>query len=100
MDGPATYYQIDGAVGMIGLITPVSCHFCNECNRIRVTSTGIAKSCLFARETRDLKPYLRTHSELALRETLRLVVKDKPEHHAIVKGVRNHTSFAMSQVGG
>jgi len=100
MDGPATYYQIDGAAGMIGLITPVSCHFCNECNRIRVTSTGIAKSCLFATETRDLKPYLRTRSDLALRETLRLVVKDKPEHHAIVKEVRHLTSLAMSQVGG
>jgi cyclic pyranopterin phosphate synthase len=100
MDGPATYYQIDGAAGMIGVITPVSCHFCNECNRIRVTSNGIAKSCLFATDARDLKQSIRSGSDQALKDALRAVVKDKPEHHNIAKEVRNHTSMAMSQMGG
>jgi len=100
MDGPATYYQIDGAAGMIGVITPVSCHFCSECNRIRVTSNGIAKSCLFATDARDLKQSIRSGSDQALKDALRAVVKDKPEHHNIAKAVRNHTSMAMSQMGG
>ena len=34
LSGPARYYRVEGAVGMIGLITPVSCHFCGDCNRI------------------------------------------------------------------
>lgn len=100
MAGPATYYQIDGAAGLVGVITPVSCHFCNECNRIRVTSTGVAKGCLFATESRDLKPSIRTGSDQAIRDALRFVVTNKPEHHEIAKQVRHHAILPMSQVGG
>ena len=100
MDGPATYYQINGAAGMIGVITPVSCHFCNECNRIRVTSSGVAKGCLFSTESRDIKPAIRAGNDQAIREALRFVVNSKPEHHAIAKQVRNHAILPMSQVGG
>ena len=100
MDGPASYFRIAGAVGKIGVITPVSCHFCNECNRIRVTSTGIAKSCLFATETHDLKPYIHAGDDKALRDALRFVVNDKPEHHAIAERARQKITLPMSQVGG
>ena len=100
MDGPATYYQISGAAGMVGVITPVSCHFCGECNRIRVTSSGVAKGCLFSTESRDLKPAIRTGDDQAIRDALRFVVNDKPEHHDIAKQVRNHPVLPMSQVGG
>lgn len=100
MSGPATYYQIPGAAGMVGVITPVSCHFCNECNRIRVTSTGVAKSCLFATKTHDLKPFIKAGNDQALKEALRYVVKDKPERHAIAEQGRNHATLPMSQVGG
>ena len=100
MDGPASYYRIAGAVGKVGVITPVSCHFCNECNRIRVTSTGIAKSCLFATETHDLKPYIHAGDDKALRDALRFVVNDKPEHHAIAERARQKITLPMSQVGG
>jgi cyclic pyranopterin phosphate synthase len=100
MDGPASYYQINGAAGMIGVITPVSCHFCGECNRIRVTSSGVAKGCLFSTESRDLKPAIRTGDDQAIRDALRFVVNDKPEHHDIAKQVRQHPILPMSQVGG
>jgi len=100
MDGPATYYQINGAAGMVGVITPVSCHFCGECNRIRVTSSGVAKGCLFSTESRDLKPAIRTGNNQAIRDALRFVVNDKPEHHAIAEQVRHHPVLPMSQVGG
>lgn len=100
MDGPASYYRIAGAVGRVGVITPVSCHFCNECNRIRVTSTGIAKSCLFATETHDLKPYIHTGDDQALRAALRYVVTTKPEQHAITERVKKNITLPMSQVGG
>lgn len=100
MAGPAAYYKIAGAAGMVGVITPMSCHFCNDCNRIRVTSSGIAKSCLFATETRDLKPFIKTGDDQALRDALRFVVNDKPERHSIAEPEQQHATLAMSQVGG
>ena len=100
MAGPATYYQIAGAAGMIGVITPISCHFCNECNRIRVTSTGVAKGCLFATETHDLKPFIKTGNGQALRDALRSVVNEKSERHAIAEPGRRNAIPPMFQVGG
>lgn len=100
MDGPASYYRINGAAGMVGVITPVTCHFCNECNRIRVTATGIAKSCLFATTTHDLKPFLRAADSNGLKAALRNVVNDKPEQHAIAEVARKHTATPMFQMGG
>ncbi len=48
MDGPARYYRIKGARGLVGLISPISHSFCRECNRIRVTARGGLKTCLFS----------------------------------------------------
>lgn len=100
MAGPADYYRIDGASGMVGVITPVSCHFCHECNRIRVTSTGVAKSCLFSRETRDLKPFLAAGDDRALQDALRSVVNDKPERHTMAEPDYQQAPQPMYQVGG
>jgi len=98
--GPAAYYRIAGAAGKIGIIAPVSCHFCRDCNRIRVASTGIAKSCLFSEGVLDLKPILAGGDEAALREALRLVVNTKPARHRLSAAVPAHAPVAMSQVGG
>ena len=100
MAGPADYYRIDGASGMVGVITPVSCHFCHECNRIRVTSTGIAKSCLFASATCDLKPWLAAGNDRSLQDALRSAVNDKPERHAMGEPDCQHALQPMYQVGG
>ena len=48
----------------------MSGHFCTQCNRIRITSTGLAKGCLFADSGVDMKPYLRASDDI-LREALR-----------------------------
>jgi len=56
--GPARYFRIAGGSGKIGLITPLSRHFCSKCNRLRVTSQGKIKPCLFSNEEIDLNPYL------------------------------------------
>lgn len=100
LSGPASYCQIAGAAGMIGVITPVSCHFCNECNRIRITSTGVAKSCLFADGTADLKPFLKREDDAALREALHQVVEAKPERHSISRDTTDHAPLTISRVGG
>ena len=100
MDGPAVYYKIEGAAGAIGFITPMSCHFCHECNRIRVTSTGMLKSCLFDNGVMSLKPFLEAGDGVGLQEALRQSVRTKPQRHALATGEAEQRPFCMSQVGG
>ena len=49
-DGVARLYRLPGAQGNIGLISPLSSHFCGECNRLRLTADGHLKPCLHSRE--------------------------------------------------
>ena len=98
--GPSKDFRIPGAKGSIGIITAVSGHFCSECNRIRVTSTGQAKGCLFSDEKTDLVPCLRPPDREQLADVLRSIVSTKPERHAITEEGYAHKNFTMSQVGG
>jgi cyclic pyranopterin phosphate synthase len=98
--GPSRDYRIPGARGSIGIITAVSGHFCSECNRIRVTSTGQAKGCLFSDQKTDLLPWLRPPDRLGLTEVLKGIVSGKPERHDISKDGYTHANFRMSQIGG
>lgn len=98
--GPSRDFRIPGARGSIGIITAVSGHFCAECNRIRVTSTGRAKGCLFSDETIDLLPCLRPPNPEKLAQVLRTIVADKPERHNISHDGYTHRNFTMSQIGG
>jgi len=98
--GPARYQRIAGAAGLVGVITPISCHFCNECNRIRVTSRGIAKSCLFDRGTIDLRPLLADGDDVRLREALCRTVAEKPDRHQLEKGSGIQGQIAMAGIGG
>lgn len=98
--GPASYYRIAGGSGMIGVITPVSCHFCGDCNRIRVNSAGIARSCLFAEGVTDLKPLLLNDDDTLLEAALRRIVATKPERHRLAEGDCGGEPLRMSQIGG
>lgn len=98
--GPARAFRIEGAAGTFGIITPVTGHFCEECNRIRVTSSGRARSCLFADGSIDLKPYLACNDLPGLAAALRSVVTCKPRRHLLSADEPSYTPFAMSAVGG
>lgn len=98
--GPSRDYRIPGARGSIGIITAVSGHFCSDCNRIRVTSTGQAKGCLFSDEKTDLLPFLRPPDRYGLSKILKGIISAKPERHGITQEGYCHTNFTMSQVGG
>ena len=98
--GPSRDFRIPGARGSIGIITAVSGHFCSECNRVRVTSTGQAKGCLFSDEKTDLIPFLRPPDREGLAELLRHIVATKPERHDISQDGYSHKNFTMSQIGG
>ena len=75
--GPARYCRLEGAIGKLGLISPLSRHFCNHCNRLRVTSDGKVKPCLFSDEELDLRPYL-DHPE-QLKNVFMEAIKRKPD---------------------
>ncbi len=100
MAGPARNFRIIGAPGTLGLITPVSHHFCSECNRIRITAAGLAKGCLFAGSQVDLKPSLRTGSGLLLARELEAIVGTKPVRHQMSPDECHHQAFSMSSIGG
>lgn len=98
--GPSRDFRIPDARGSIGIITAVSGHFCSECNRIRVTSTGQAKGCLFSDDRTDLVPFLRPPDREKLAAVLRGIVMAKPERHGISSEGYAHKNFTMAQVGG
>ena len=100
MAGPARNFRIPGAPGTLGVITPVSQHFCSDCNRIRVTATGMAKGCLFAESQMDLKPFLRPGSSLFLAQALGALVDSKPVCHQLSQEECHHQAFSMSSIGG
>lgn len=100
MAGPARNFRIPGATGTIGIITPVSQHFCSECNRIRVTASGLAKGCLFSSDQTDLKPYLASGSRLLLARALGDIVDSKPIRHQISQEECHHQAFCMASIGG
>lgn len=100
MAGPARNFKISGASGAIGIITPISGHFCDSCNRIRVTASGLVKGCLFSGEGVDLKQHLRSPDNTELRETLRRIVTGKPGRHRLADESAEQGSIAMSQIGG
>jgi GTP 3',8-cyclase len=99
MAGPARNFRVPGALGSVGVISPVSCHFCEDCNRIRVTSTGLARGCLFHETGLDLKPWLRAGDEEGLARAMTQVVDDKPEKHQLDED-EGPDPIQMSQIGG
>lgn len=60
--GPAKLFGIEGGKGRLGLITPMSNHFCASCNRLRITANGQLRTCLFSDNEIDLRTMLRNSS--------------------------------------
>jgi len=100
MAGPSRNFKISGASGSIGIITPISGHFCDSCNRIRVTASGMARGCLFAADGTDLKPHLRGSENGPVREILRGIITGKPGRHQLADDVSGRDVVAMSRIGG
>ena len=100
-DGPAKRFRIQGALGEIGLIGPVSSHFCDDCNRLRLTPDGKIRTCLFSDEEIDVKELLRNGgSDRDLKEQLLLALKKKPERHPINTHQFKKCQRNMSAIGG
>ncbi len=94
--GPAQYYKFPHALGTVGFISPLSRHFCNRCNRLRLTADGKIRPCLFSDEEYDVSAPLRAGDDERVLEVLYEAIGAKPdEHHNRVGTHRN-----MSQIGG
>jgi len=106
-NGPAKYYQIKGGQGTIGFITALSQHFCKTCNRIRLTSEGKLRPCLFSNAEVDIKQAIRnakTDDKIIrskiIRNNIGEAVSIKPEGHKLNEKFSNKDSFKMSKIGG
>jgi len=99
-NGPAKYFRFPKAKGAIGFITPVSEHFCFQCNRMRLTADGRLRPCLLSDYEVDLKQPLRSGiSSSGLGELFKQAVANKPQRHQLAEGsVPKDRPF--SQVGG
>ncbi len=95
--GVARLYRLPGAQGRVGLISPVSAHFCAECNRLRLTADGKLKPCLHSSEEISLKGL----SEEGMREKMREAILSKPKWHGQLNYYeRSHAARNMNQIGG
>jgi len=99
-NGPAEVFKLAGAAGSIGIIHPVSQHFCSSCNRLRLTADGKLKPCLFWQKEVDIRPYIADRQQLE--EVFRDVLNLKEEKHQMTEELQqqNRTIRKMSQIGG
>ena len=93
--GPATYWQVPGHAGTIGFIAGTSEHFCESCNRLRLTADGRLRTCLFSGEELAVRPLLHRPDEL--RAALQAAVAGKSFDRLLE---RRANERAMSQIGG
>ncbi len=106
MQGPARMYSLvdqDGKKGRVGFISPISHHFCSQCNRLRLTSEGKLRSCLLHDRETDIKRLLRGNcTDKELESAIRMAILNKPQGHALNDGPAESPSFQgqMSRIGG
>jgi len=99
--GPAEMYRLDGAAGQLGFISPLSNHFCDTCNRMRLTADGKLRTCLFSDEEFDLKTFLRSGAnDQALEKAISEAIKSKPKGHSFSKPSFKKCRRNMSTIGG
>ena len=102
LGGPAAEFRYTGARGAVGFITPLSHTFCAACNRVRLTTAGKLRLCLFGESGCDLRTPLRAGASVADLQALVLdALKLKPESHHLALGYSGpEAPITMSTIGG
>ena len=101
MDGPAERYRLRGARGEVGFISAVSNHFCDTCNRMRLTADGRLRGCLFSDREVDVKTPLRQgKGEEHIAELMRRAVDEKPKGPGRIQSGLRKCIRQMSSIGG
>ena len=102
--GPARYVRVQETKGRLGFITPLSHNFCESCNRVRLTCTGMLYMCLGQEDSADLRAVLRSSPDDAVLETaMDEAISRKPKgHDFIIDRRHNRPAVArqMSLTGG
>ena len=98
--GPARYVKVAGTDLNIGFITPMSQHFCESCNRVRLSADGTLYLCLGQEHKFSLRPYLRESvSDAELEQLIFKALALKPERHEFTEKPEQVVRF-MSMTGG
>ena len=95
--GAAKLYRLPGAIGNVGLISPVSAHFCSGCNRLRLTADGKLKPCLHSSAEYPIKGLDKAGMAAMMREA----ILGKPEWHGLLDYAnRSRSARSMNRIGG
>ena len=100
-DGPAQRYHIEGAAGEIGFIHALSHHFCDRCNRLRLTARGQLRPCLLSDHHEDVRGIMRSGgTDEQLAEVFFKAVDHKPSDHNLASQNPSGVCSQMSSIGG
>ena len=95
--GAAKLYRLPGAKGNVGLISPVSAHFCSGCNRLRLTADGKLKPCLHSSAEYPIKGLDKAGMSAVMEEA----ILGKPEWHGLLDYAnRSQSARSMNRIGG
>ena len=95
--GAAKLYRLPGALGNVGLISPVSAHFCSGCNRLRLTADGKLKPCLHSSAEYPIKGLDKAGMAAVMEEA----ILGKPEWHGLLDYAnRSRSARSMNRIGG
>ncbi len=105
LSGPARMFAIEGGQGRFGLITPLSNHFCSSCNRLRITSDGRLRTCLFSDNDYPFLALLRdpNHGIAAVKALMASALQDKPQGYQLLQNRKDKAAVitrGMSSIGG
>ena len=102
--GPARYFDIAETGQRLGFITPMTHNFCESCNRVRLTCTGMLYMCLGQEDSADLRDVMREHEDdAALEAAIRAAIARKPKGHDFIMDRRHGAQSVgrhMSVTGG
>ncbi|MCR3760465.1 GTP 3',8-cyclase MoaA [Clostridium felsineum] len=96
ISSPAKYYSLPSAKGRIGLINPISCKFCSNCNRIRLTADGKLKPCLHSNTEFDIRKLILAGKNID--DFIQDIIINKPKEHYLEDG--RYIYRQMSEIGG
>lgn len=95
--GVAKLYRLPGAKGRVGLISPISEHFCSRCNRLRLTADGKLKPCLHSSSEFSVKGL---EAEAIKAQLERAILAKPPRHGELSASCQSEAGRSMNQIGG
>jgi len=96
--GPAEYFAVPGFTKPVGLILPLHKKFCSSCRRVRLSSSGELRRCLFDNQLLNLFNSLNTHSQTEIIQSIKAFIKGKPSEHKI--DYTTKLGQSMAKIGG